>query len=865
MTAPEEPQAAEFLQVGATVVDRAVYIERPEDEQVYRMLAASTYVNVLTSRQMGKSSLVHRVKARLEADGTTVVLTDMSSVGGDQLKDPAAWYRALFVDMTGQIGASRDFKAWWKERPAEETMGARFRAFVDRFLLTKTGRVVVVFDEVDVTRDLGFTDDLFLAMRFLNNARADRPELERLAFCLVGVLAPDELIKSATRTPYNVGKTIRLSDFVPSQMAPLERYLDGQGLPGAKIVKEVLGWTSGQPFLTIALCDHVVTSQGNDVASFVRAEVANPTTFKVHFNRIEKIVRERIAGSSKARAKYLSMLRGNTVRGVPEHDEESLLLAGLVHREPDGSLRLRNRIYGMRFDKRWVQAILPAPPVPRWVAPVIGGFLAVGAVTGGVLWKRDQDRRLEAAGELLNRASKAADEIRNGKDDEQVATIWQTSKRDGLTYPGSKVAAAAREYWDRRTNELKARSVELGVKGCTEEAAILDAFVKARSGDVASVPPLPSIAGTLWLPLQTGKGTEVDRCVQRRADLCDRLTLSGGELAASCSGKLYIFRPSGPPAQLAGTGSNRVRLRAEGAWSVGGSLDTVILNRGESAATLPACAAPADPRGLRPIRVEARAQGSGVRLAWVCHDSSYRRLAARDLDVFFEEIAKGKKPDGTPSGYHASAATWLGETLVTITDRPKSGLQVDGGRFLAIESVTALAEIAAGRHLVFGTESAAHDGIGASPLLAVLGLEGDRLVTERQWKVTDCQSPSCIVRAVAGDDPEHVAAVVVGVAGGALDRVWLLLTRGDKIEATLLPSENPVDLAVGDWQSRRVAAVPLSGRIRLQAWEPEKDGSWDATQRRLGLTVRLGEAPRVERLEEAGSQKVARFEDVFPN
>ena len=368
------------LQVSGTVVPGAVYIERPEDEQVYQLLKGGTYCNILTSRQMGKSSLVTRVEARLEAEGRRVVKVDVSGLGGDQLGGGTAWYRSLLKEVVTQLHLTRGFGAWWSGRPADEGMGARFRAFVEDFLLEDPAPIAVIFDEVDDTRRYGFTDDSFLAIRFLHNARADRPELERLTFCLVGVLLADDLIKVKTSTPYNVGQTVRLTDFSREtcDLGPLEAVLDDAGLQGAAVVDDVLGWTSGQPFLTMALCEKASSTRRATIEALVREEINNPTTFKVHFNRIEQIVRERIAGSSKARDRYLKMLDGEHVRGVPERDEESLLLAGLVHREADGRLRLRNRIYGLRFDERWVKEILPAPPVPRWVWALVAALVVAG-------------------------------------------------------------------------------------------------------------------------------------------------------------------------------------------------------------------------------------------------------------------------------------------------------------------------------------------------------------------------------------------------------------------------------------------------------------------------------------------------------
>lgn len=299
-------------------------------------------------------------------------------LGGGKLRDAgAAWYRSLLKDVatslvedvTMRVRTNSAVDAWWTERHTDETMSKRFQAFVEDFLLNDPTPVVVVFDEVDDTRKLDFTDDLFLAIRFLHNERSKRPELRRLTFCLVGVLLANDLIKVDTSTPYNVGQTVRLSDFSREHcdLAQLEAHLDESGLDGAAVVDEVLTWTSGQPFLTIGLCEKAARTHLATIEAFAREEVNNPNTFKVHFNRIEQIVKERIAGSSQARGRYLTMLKGKPIRGVPEGDEESLLLAGLVHRAPDGSLMLRNRIYGLRFDKRWVNAILPASPVPKWV------------------------------------------------------------------------------------------------------------------------------------------------------------------------------------------------------------------------------------------------------------------------------------------------------------------------------------------------------------------------------------------------------------------------------------------------------------------------------------------------------------------
>ncbi|WP_437531146.1 AAA-like domain-containing protein [Sorangium sp. So ce726] len=858
------------IKVGGTVPDLAIYITRPEDEEVHDLLAAGTYCNILTSRQMGKSSLVHRVMQRLQAAGIRVVSVDLSALGGNQLKDGTAWYRALLLKMALSMGASRPFKAWWSERPAEEAMGARFQAFVEAFFLADPTSIVVVFDEVDVTQGLGFTDDLFLTIRSLHNERASRPELDRLTFCLVGVLTADELIKRSTSTPYNVGSTIRLTDFSRERcdLTPLDAYLAGHGLPGAAVVDEILAWTSGQPFLTIALCEKAARARSADVEAFALAEINDPTTFKVHFNRIEQIVRERIAGSSHARSRYLTMLKRKSVPGVPERDEEALLLAGLVHRNADGSLRLRNRIYGLRFDERWVREILPAPPVPRWVWALLATVVLAGAGAGGVMWKRNRDRTEQEA--IEEKARRGAKVIQEATDDDNVSAIWSSLQAYGLAGDGSPAREAARAYWERRGRELDELADQLGAAACSEEAAVVRAFAAARRGaDRAPAVPEPDIAATLWLPARLNEGTEVDRCKERRTEACDRLELSDGTLTASCSGKLVVFRPDRAPISIAGSGTRRVQIRPEGSWSIGAADDALVINRREGAVTLPVCPA----QGARDARrstyvisLEIKPSGDGEMIAYVCSDGTYGRQSIARLDAWFEGLTKGNKSPPVDGGYGARAAAWLGDQLLIATAGREGRVKVNGGPGLRLPFVHALASFAGNPRLVaFGTGSFVERETVTVPILGVLARSGDQVAIQQQWPLTLCNAPSCVVRAVAGVDEAHLAGLLVDavVDDPSPSRAWLVLVREGQPDVTLL-DESPADVAVGAWQTQVVAAVPLVGRMRLHAWERSTDRSWEAAQRRFGLTIRYGKSARIERFDEVGPQRVRRFEDVFP-
>ena len=86
-----------------------------------------------------------------------------------------------------------------------------------------SGQVVVFVDEIDIVHSLPFdTDEFFAAIRECYNRYVpDDPRLERLTFCLLGVASPSDLIRDTLLTPFNIGRRIELSDFMPGEASSL--------------------------------------------------------------------------------------------------------------------------------------------------------------------------------------------------------------------------------------------------------------------------------------------------------------------------------------------------------------------------------------------------------------------------------------------------------------------------------------------------------------------------------------------------------------------------------------------------------------------------------------------------------------------
>ena len=117
------------------------------------------------------------------------------------------------------------------------------------------GQVVLFVDEIDAVHSLPFsTDEFFAAIRECYNRRTEDAELSRLTFCLLGVATPSDLIRDARTTPFNIGRRIELADFGAAEAAPLARGLGRDERMADRLLKRVLYWTGGHPYLTQRLC-----------------------------------------------------------------------------------------------------------------------------------------------------------------------------------------------------------------------------------------------------------------------------------------------------------------------------------------------------------------------------------------------------------------------------------------------------------------------------------------------------------------------------------------------------------------------------------------------------------------------------------
>ena len=210
-----------FYVTGGTLRRNAKsYVLRRADTDLYEGLSRGEFCYVLTSRQRGKSSLMVRTAVRLREDGGTVAVLDLTAIGQNLTAEH--WYAGLLGRIGQRLDIEDELEDFWL---AHERLGPlqRWMLAISEVVLKKfRGRIVIFIDEIDAVRSLPFsTDEFFAGIREFYNRRTEDAELERLAFCLLGVATPSDLIRDTRTTPFNVGQRIELTDFTEEEAAPL--------------------------------------------------------------------------------------------------------------------------------------------------------------------------------------------------------------------------------------------------------------------------------------------------------------------------------------------------------------------------------------------------------------------------------------------------------------------------------------------------------------------------------------------------------------------------------------------------------------------------------------------------------------------
>ena len=364
---------------GSLTTDTSSYVERQADLELYNALRSGEFCYVLNSRQMGKSSLLARTSHRLQRDGCQCITVDMTNIGSENIT-PLQWYKGIVGELWSSFKLldKIDLKAWWKEQE-DLSLLYKLRHFISEVLLSQfpNQQLVIFIDEIDSILSLDFSvDDFFALIRYYYNQRSTNPEFNRITFAIFGVATPSDLIQDKKRTPFNIGKAIKLHGFRLHEAQHLAERLGVREANPQTIFRELLAWTAPQPFLTQKVCRLIVSlsqdaisepftiapgTEGFWVESVVRKHIIHSWDSQDEPEHL-RTIRDRLLSNEQYAGKILGIYQQILEFVVPTDDSREqveLLLSGLVVKE-QGVLRVSNLIYREVFNLQWVERQLAA-------------------------------------------------------------------------------------------------------------------------------------------------------------------------------------------------------------------------------------------------------------------------------------------------------------------------------------------------------------------------------------------------------------------------------------------------------------------------------------------------------------------------
>ncbi|MFT4925040.1 MAG: hypothetical protein ACI8WB_001130 [Phenylobacterium sp.] len=327
---------------GAIRAQSEFYVNRPADTNLFRELMKpyGTTVTIRAPRQTGKTSLLIKAVVKARQADYQIVHLDFQRVGSDTLATADTFLHYLATTLIRQLklDLSELDQIWSTPAPLFDKLNYLLEDYI---LPTVSKPIVLAMDEMDGLLSTPFHDDFFSMIRFWHNNRAINPLWDKLNVVMVISTEPHLLIQDINRSPFNIGLSLKLSDYDQQQISDLNQKYHCPLTPSQQI--DLMDLLGGHPYLTQQALYTLVKDNLNWDQLIALAETDN-SPFDDHLQRYLWLLDERPA-LNKAMKQVINH------HTCPQKEFYQLLQAGLVSGNSQ-QCHCRCRLYNHYFGSR---------------------------------------------------------------------------------------------------------------------------------------------------------------------------------------------------------------------------------------------------------------------------------------------------------------------------------------------------------------------------------------------------------------------------------------------------------------------------------------------------------------------------------
>jgi hypothetical protein len=332
--------AEPILDVIALSADNPFYVKRQVDDLFYDSLrwdngAATLYA----PRQMGKSSLFARVRARLEREQMKSVFIDLKMLAAEGISEASKAFVGIGESIAEQLKINDDPASFFAGRGF---VGSKLQRFLTEAVAPVAERVVLLFDDIDSVFEASYRDAFFGSLRAVIDQKAIDPALRRVGFGFAHSHDPGLWITAANQSPFSVATKFLVPEFTETEVNWLHQQHAGPLSPLE--ARELFAILGGHPYLT-RLALYRISTQKMTFAEIKREAATDEGVFGDHLRgRLMTVINSGLSKPLK------SVLDRGKCADILEF--QRLLAMGLVKGDSHKNARARFGLYHDYFKER---------------------------------------------------------------------------------------------------------------------------------------------------------------------------------------------------------------------------------------------------------------------------------------------------------------------------------------------------------------------------------------------------------------------------------------------------------------------------------------------------------------------------------